>query len=181
MYLNDRLETKFTENWDGDYNSSIGRFISEDPIGLGSFDSNLFRYVSNSPINSFDPMGWQNNPVGGFGAPLGGVFQGIAYWLESEGDQRRRDQKIEITKGLVGFPWSEESKKELQRRMRVCNVQLQTCQLDAFKEFIENLKRKNTELPCDPTKQSCGEDPIKKILDSFEDAKKEETNKSCQV
>ena len=39
------------------YNSDIGRFISEDPIGFGSGDTNLYAYVENSPINLFDPGG----------------------------------------------------------------------------------------------------------------------------
>ena len=33
------------------------RFISEDPIGFGSGDGNLYRYVFNSPLNGTDPSG----------------------------------------------------------------------------------------------------------------------------
>ena len=39
------------------YDSKIGRFISEDPIGLSGGDNNLYGYVSNDPINSIDPSG----------------------------------------------------------------------------------------------------------------------------
>jgi len=39
------------------YDSKIGRFMSEDPIGFESGDVNLFRYVGNSPINRIDPSG----------------------------------------------------------------------------------------------------------------------------
>ncbi|WP_041620431.1 RHS repeat-associated core domain-containing protein [Stanieria cyanosphaera] len=33
------------------------RFISEDPIGFAGGDSNLYRYVNNSPVNYVDPLG----------------------------------------------------------------------------------------------------------------------------
>jgi RHS repeat-associated protein len=39
------------------YDSANGRFISEDLIGFGAGDSNLTRYVGNSPTNWVDPSG----------------------------------------------------------------------------------------------------------------------------
>ncbi len=39
------------------YDSANGRFISEDPLGFGAGDSNLTRYVRNSPVNGTDPSG----------------------------------------------------------------------------------------------------------------------------
>ncbi len=39
------------------YDANIGRFISEDPIGFGGGDVNLYGYVGNNPINSADPTG----------------------------------------------------------------------------------------------------------------------------
>jgi RHS repeat-associated protein len=39
------------------YDSAVGRFISEDPIGFSAGDTNLYRYVSNSPTNYTDPSG----------------------------------------------------------------------------------------------------------------------------
>ncbi len=39
------------------YDATVGRFISEDPIGFAAGDSNLSRYVGNSPINATDPSG----------------------------------------------------------------------------------------------------------------------------
>ena len=39
------------------YDPSNGRFISEDPIGFGGGDVNLYRYVFNSPPNYTDPSG----------------------------------------------------------------------------------------------------------------------------
>jgi RHS repeat-associated protein len=39
------------------YDPSIGRWISEDPIGFEAGDANLYRYVGNSSTNSIDPSG----------------------------------------------------------------------------------------------------------------------------
>ena len=39
------------------YDPSVGRFISEDPLGFGGGDVNLFAYVRNNPINANDPTG----------------------------------------------------------------------------------------------------------------------------
>jgi RHS repeat-associated protein len=39
------------------YDSGLGRFISEDPIGFGAGDTNLYRYVNNNPTNYTDPSG----------------------------------------------------------------------------------------------------------------------------
>ncbi|WP_414529508.1 Ig-like domain-containing protein [Nodularia chucula] len=39
------------------YDPSLGRFISQDPIGFGGQDANLYRYVGNNPVNATDPSG----------------------------------------------------------------------------------------------------------------------------
>ncbi len=39
------------------YDPGAGRWISEDPIGFGGHDTNLYRYVANNPIEYGDPTG----------------------------------------------------------------------------------------------------------------------------
>ena len=39
------------------YSADMGRFVSEDPIGLDAGDANLYRYVGNNPVNRTDPSG----------------------------------------------------------------------------------------------------------------------------
>jgi RHS repeat-associated protein len=39
------------------YDPALGKFISEDPLGLDGGDANLYRYVGNDPVNSVDPFG----------------------------------------------------------------------------------------------------------------------------
>lgn len=46
------------------YDPELGRFISEDPIGFGGGDINLYGYVWNNPLHFTDPMGldgWGNH------------------------------------------------------------------------------------------------------------------------
>ncbi len=42
------------------YHAELGRFVNRDPIEYGGGDINLYRYVGNSPLNQFDPMGQFN-------------------------------------------------------------------------------------------------------------------------
>jgi RHS repeat-associated protein len=39
------------------YDTTVGRWINEDPIGFAAGDTNLSRYVSNGPTNAIDPTG----------------------------------------------------------------------------------------------------------------------------
>jgi RHS repeat-associated protein len=39
------------------YDATTGRWISQDPLGFDAGDSNLYRYVNNSPTNETDPSG----------------------------------------------------------------------------------------------------------------------------
>ena len=58
------------------YSPEMGRFISEDPIGFAAGDTNLYRYVGNSPVNYTDPsglyaigaaLGLDSTPIAGLG------------------------------------------------------------------------------------------------------------------
>lgn len=39
------------------YDATIGRWLSQDPIGFEAGDDNLYRYVGNNPTNAVDPCG----------------------------------------------------------------------------------------------------------------------------
>ena len=61
------------------YDPQVGRFISVDPMGFGSGDTNLYRYVSNNSTNANDPTGmWLNFAIGA--AIGGGLDLGIQLW-----------------------------------------------------------------------------------------------------
>ncbi len=67
------------------YNPDQKRFISEDPLGFGGGDTNLYAYVRNNAINLRDPLG--TNPLlvpVVIGAAVGGISAGgatLAYEL----------------------------------------------------------------------------------------------------
>ncbi|WNV87867.1 RHS repeat-associated core domain-containing protein [Umezawaea sp. Da 62-37] len=75
------------------YSPSLGRFISEDPIGI-SGGSNLYAYTQNSPTNLTDPSG--NNPL--VGCLVGGLIGG---GLDYAG-QRLAGRKVDWGWGGVG-------------------------------------------------------------------------------
>jgi RHS repeat-associated protein len=45
------------------YDSNLGRFISEDPIGFEGGDVNLYGYVGSNPVSRIDPLGLQDTDV----------------------------------------------------------------------------------------------------------------------
>jgi RHS repeat-associated protein len=51
------------------YNPASGRWATVDPLGFVAGDDNLYRYVSNSPLSSLDPAGFQGGGGGGEGGP----------------------------------------------------------------------------------------------------------------
>ncbi|MGB8688108.1 MAG: RHS repeat-associated core domain-containing protein, partial [Microcoleus sp.] len=56
------------------YDPQVGRFISEDTIGFGGGDANLYRYVGNSPTNYTDPSGELIQAAPSVAAPAGGLI-----------------------------------------------------------------------------------------------------------
>jgi RHS repeat-associated protein len=66
------------------YDPNTGGFISEDPIGFASEDTNIYRYVGNSPTNAIDPSGLAGeepsllNRITGGLRVIGGVIQAVS-------------------------------------------------------------------------------------------------------
>ena len=68
-----------------DYDPTMGRFLTKDPIGFGGGQSNLYTYCGNDPVNCTDPTGlWgifgnygaQVTAPGGGASATAGVFVG---------------------------------------------------------------------------------------------------------
>ncbi|MCX6060708.1 MAG: DUF4150 domain-containing protein [Campylobacterales bacterium] len=57
------------------YDPTIGRFITPDPIGFLSGDTNFYRYVGNDPVNFIDPSGLIANMAGAL-AQLASINRG---------------------------------------------------------------------------------------------------------
>jgi RHS repeat-associated protein len=46
------------------YDPKAGRFITKDPIGFFSGDTNLYQYIASNPVNGIDPFGLQQFGIG---------------------------------------------------------------------------------------------------------------------
>jgi len=75
-------ETGLYYNRERYYDPSVGRFLSEDPLGLRAGDSNLYRYVGNAPTWRIDPSGldWANDLIGAFCVAVWGPVYGPAVY-----------------------------------------------------------------------------------------------------
>jgi RHS repeat-associated protein len=49
--------TQLQNNLNRWYDASVGRWLTEDPIGFGAGDPNLYCYVGNDPLTRTDPTG----------------------------------------------------------------------------------------------------------------------------
>jgi len=65
-------DTQLQNNLNRWYDASVGRWLSEDPIGFAGGDGNLYRYVSNGPSGRFDPLGLRE-PEDPFDAVMLGI------------------------------------------------------------------------------------------------------------
>jgi RHS repeat-associated protein len=82
------------ERW---YDPHTGRWLSQDPLGYTAGDSNLYRYVYNSPTNGTDPNGEWLHILAGAG--IGGLIGGVIGWYN--GGQWNGSAK-QIGAGIVG-------------------------------------------------------------------------------
>ena len=92
------------------YDPTIGRWISEDPIGFTAGDANLYRYVQNAPTNATDPSGLQppgpNQPAQVapiLGAAAGGLPYVAAQAVLISGAARVRRMVELVAGGAANF------------------------------------------------------------------------------
>ena len=78
------------------YNSSTGRFLSEDPIGFEAEDFNTYRYVLNAPVIYTDPEGLIIPQL------IGGAFGVASGYLLSGGCYDWKDALVDFGLGAIG-------------------------------------------------------------------------------
>lgn len=80
-------ETGLQNNLHRWYDASVGRWLSEDPIGFAAGDPNLYRYVGNMPAMYVDPSGLEEQS-GWF------LVNPFSWWYGDPRDHKRRDDEI---------------------------------------------------------------------------------------
>ena len=68
------------------YDPTVGRFISEDPIGFGGGDVNLYVYCGNNPVLYMDPLGLLDLFIGVEGDLVGilGLEGGVGIVIDTD-------------------------------------------------------------------------------------------------
>ena len=88
-------ESGFSQNWHRDYDSSIGRYVQSDPIGLRG-GINTFGYVMQNPVMWVDPDG--RNPFLIIGGALIIAEVLISTRIAGEVENQSRNQGVDDTK-----------------------------------------------------------------------------------
>jgi RHS repeat-associated protein len=84
------------------YDPSVGRFISEDPLGFGGGDVNLFAYTRNNPANRIDPLGLSDVGITSYEGRQFYWMQPRGLWYSPETDQLSLDGiPVEIVYGVI--------------------------------------------------------------------------------
>jgi RHS repeat-associated protein len=113
------------------YDPEIGRFISEDPLGLLSGDPNLYAYVLGNPLNHKDPLGMVVLPVVVGLALTGLLLLGAAgAFLTARDIQAQREQQAREAAEREAREKRQSEEAERERRRR----QLQE-KIDALREL----------------------------------------------
>jgi RHS repeat-associated protein len=84
-----------------DFSPTLGRWVSQDPIGFAGGDANLYRYVHNDPTNRTDPTGLADNSLYSLPSRLGDT----ATSDEAKDEARRIGDAIRNTFDGSNTPW----------------------------------------------------------------------------
>jgi len=137
------------------YDPSVGRFISEDPIGFGG-GTHFYRYASNNPVLFDDPLGlWIN--TGKPASPEDNTI--ICNGLGGIAIQIPKDQDLSC--GIGNCIWRHENqhrREALASNPGICRNVAKGIQVD----FSNNQERKAGEIAASTVEINCLEDALKK-------------------
>lgn len=137
------------------YDPSLGRFISEDPIGFGG-GTHFYRYASNNPVLFDDPLGlWRN--TGKPASPEDNTI--ICNGLGGIAIQIPKDQDLSC--GIGNCIWRHENqhrREALASNPGICRNVAKGIQVD----FSNNQERKAGEIAASTVEINCLEAALKK-------------------
>ncbi len=88
--------------WHRYYDAGSGRFVTQDPIGFGAGDGNLYRYAGNDPVNGIDPSGLAYEATSGGGGgrpPMPGVELAPGVRVRPDGTLEVTGEGLDLTGG----------------------------------------------------------------------------------
>jgi RHS repeat-associated protein len=90
------------------YDPVTGRWTSQDPMGFGAGDANLYRYVGNDPTNETDPSGLTHLSYVSVTPPVLGKFGAFVWPIKWRVDNDRAIgaimQRIDLDWNITGYP-----------------------------------------------------------------------------
>jgi RHS repeat-associated protein len=102
------------------YDSKVGRFISEDPIGFSAGDTNLYRYVGNNSTNYTDPSG---QILANLGAGLLNVVVDAGLQLLTKGEiDDVGSLGVSFATGFIGYGLADKAGKLLSASRSVGQI-----------------------------------------------------------
>lgn len=115
-------DTKLTQFGYREYDASIGRWISQDPIRFASSYENLYAYLNNDPVSTFDKSGLKGSS--GFSRPNNPAF--------NNRDNHSRER------------WSLREQNRMEKNRRKINTENKSKKnkaetfVDAIEDFVQN-------------------------------------------
>jgi RHS repeat-associated protein len=100
------VETGLQYNRARYYDSSTGRWMSQDPLGFDAGDSNLYRYVKNQPTVATDPSGFQGWALWAPGGRDGPVWMGPVKRQLNERDAQCILGALQVVAGAIALPFA---------------------------------------------------------------------------
>ena len=126
-------DTALQNNINRWYDSTVGRWLSTDPMGFNGSDTNLYRYVGNRTIDSCDVMGLQiQNPFKNVKEQPRKIFENELGRIKSRIDQIQAE--IEKIKNNI--------KKELPGYCSECDDRVQLNQIHMTSSLTATVKNK---------------------------------------
>jgi RHS repeat-associated protein len=101
--------TGLQNNWNRWYESVVGQWASKDPIGFNGYQTNIYVYCGNSPMNATDPSGLQDPGYMGIGTMGDSIREAEARELKSRIAAIKQKMREAMKKATVNLSAEEQA------------------------------------------------------------------------